>query len=133
MRQIEKNYKTLINPEETIKILEIDKNISLSNWSKDDEEHIRHLRKQPGALALLKKVMFQKNVLEVILRTSKFNQLDDVTRTQGAISAFTWLEKQLREDLDEETKQAPRDAFSVEKEHLKKIQELVTIVGGPQV
>lgn len=110
------------------KIIEVDKTLGASDWTKEDEEAIQTLKNQPGYLALLKKIRLRKAFIDNSLQSARYDSLVDFANTQAWSQCLRWVEGSVRADVEKHLEK-PRSAYALEEEAFESISKAMKFVG----
>jgi hypothetical protein len=116
-----------LEPEVRYQVLEIDRELSAVDWTKEDEEALATLHGHPGHQALMKKIQLQRAYIRTALESQRFESLEAFTATQAWSQALKWLLNQVKSPVPKKEQQY-RSPYQLEEDAFNEISKALKVI-----
>lgn len=111
-------------------VIEVEKDTTQPNWTKEDELAIKTLEGHPGYVALLSKFRLQRSLLKSALANQRHESMDEVRMLQAGIHWITWLEREVKETVKGKVEvEKPRAPYGIEEEQFARVSQALKLIG----
>lgn len=113
------------------KVIEVEKDTTQPNWTREDESAIKTLEGHPGYVALLSKFRLQRSLLKSALANQRHETMDEVRMLQAGIHWITWLEREVKETVkgNKVEVEKPRAPYGIEEEQFARVSQALKLIG----